>query len=707
MVYNGNTQGRYFEVKISTPEGDIGDQEMYRPFLETFGKKIVALSIYFLSYETNEQDHWLFEAIKDNCTSLTHVILEAPCDFDPMIIIRSVPKLARLTLKTLYLRSNRQWMESHHPHLQSFCVNGIRGFDHEIFNRFVENNPQLKHLHLIQWGLSHKIIQLPKGRLNSFKSLMITASIGESQHVEKYYTDDTVDGLESLTISTFNTTAVDTLRAIANECKLIKHLNIFMKSSNSSCGEIVDVICSFDQVALLTLDGFSLKLELLHILLQRLHRLTSLRLNVNIEDLEPSDILHLFTVYPNLNELTFVVKRFKEKILAFNINFFHQFVNIVRGRDNYCKFELCGCETKLVFTGEKFIMNGELRHWIGYEAERSHSKTNILTLNEACIGRITKYLSENDVRALYETCTLAKKVFANQIEAQAFNIAGSSADAKDLISRFGEHMKKIVFDLSGHVEVINIWSLIGRMCGRTLAELTIKSMHVNALSSMNLSFPELVILRLERMESDGPYVFPLMDCPKMNHLELNSYTIQGDVQTFQLGIPLHGLKVLKFYNFNFNMYKVLNELSDDICGQVEELTFNFRDSLNTLVINTAIRFRNLTTLNLITPNIERTDTKHLFKRCRKLIKLSLMYETIEEFRQMLKHVKENCKQLKVLQLVRENEYTTKFEERYLEYVSRLFPNIEMRLISHDSDNNPYDVTTYKKPISSYHCSDLY
>lgn len=659
---------------------------MYYPFFEKFVKNIVALSIEFIedsSYEKVAQNHWLFGLIKQFCTSLTHLIIKSPegKEIDMILVDGLAPKLTSLTLHYMTCMNIRQWTEHCHPQLKILRCDGEFGGEDLI--RLVQNSPQLSHLRLTDLKDTNDIIELLKGQLNRFKSLELREE-SEETHVDEYNsTDVTVDGLEALTISVCGITVVDILRAIASECKRIKRLNIFMEDYSYSVDshvatpdEIVNALSLVEHVESLTMNGFDLEFVLIQNLMQHLPELLSLHLNNNRnDDLTPNDVLHLFEAFPKLKVLTFESRSHRDGqlLLPFDMNFHRQFVNIVRDRSILCKFHLCTDGAKMLFTNEKCIKNAELRHWIGYEADRSRSQTKFSSLDETCIGKIARYLNQEDVRALYETCALTKKALANHIGAQQFEISIEKdfLGAKNLINRFGEHIRKLVVNMesANPAKAMEIWSRIGNTCGKKLVELTVRKGHVEPLIQWHLSFPNLNILRLQQMESKGPYVLPLMDCSKLKLLDLILYKIEGKVQKFQPGIPLGSLKALRFIGSASSIVKVLNWFNDEICDQVKVLSL-ISSEFNAGLLNAVIRFRNLIGLDLNKSDIGETDTRYLFKRCQKLEKLSLNVG-YKMNRDTFDNIKEYCKHLKELRLY---GYIDSKE------ATELFPNVKINII---------------------------
>lgn len=713
MVYNGDTEERYFELRIDTDfeDGTVDAPQNYYPILQRFNKSIVAMKIGWTGPGADNPDHWVYEAI-NGCTSLTHVIFERNSEFDPIFIFRSVPKLTSLMLKSISLWEHSQWTNSIIPRLQSFGIKRVDNLEMESFVQFVTNNPQLKHLQLIEWEEPNEIVQTLIGRLDSFKSLKIYEAQFDSDSGSIYSadpvckTDDTVDGLEFLAICVNEETAVDILRPIANECKTIKSLQIFKddfdaNESQPIHSEIIDAICLFDQVETLKLCGFVI--PSIQTLMQRLTELNSLCLISNqTSDLTPDAALNLLTTFPNVKYLKFRTEIYRG---SFDMQSCQRFIHFLRERNDFQKLQFGRFNYRLELTKDKFTLNEELRHWIGYEVERSRSQTSFLSLNEVCIEKIAEYLNKHEVRALYETCKLTKRALAERIAAQKFKVSidADSSEAMNLVDRFGEHISKLTVDhiTDDEAIIMDVWRLIGRICSKSLIELTICNGRVNLLNSLNLRFPNVQVMKLLGAESNGPYIFPLIDCPELNHLELERYTINGDVRTFQLGMALSGLKILKIERCESNMYEVLNVFSDDMCNQVEELTLNRTYHLKNAIVNCVVRFRNLVTLNLIIDNIVRADTKHLFKKCQKLKKLSLMYDASMN-RKMFADIKEYCKQLKVIQLEHVTNNTDEFKMRDLGFIADFFPNVDIKLVKFDPNyHHQYKVVAYKEPTWDY------
>lgn len=192
---------------------------------------------------------------------------------------------------------------------------------------------------------------------------------------------------------------------------------------------------------------------------------------------------------------------------------------------------------------------------------------------------------------------------------------------------------------------------------------------------------------LGEVRSTSPNVLPLMKCPKLKHLEIDKCEINQMERDSILNLAIgDNVTVLKIGWFDDVMDNVLSRFEDSVCHRLEEFAVVehiYSPLVNTgamvqKLLNVVMRFRNLNALHLICPDIEYANTDFLFERCYKLEQLSLGYDESDgeyKMRQMLANVKENCKDLEVIQLVPERRST---QSDICEYITQLFPSNSIR-----------------------------
>lgn len=457
-------------------------------------------------------------------------------------------------------------------------------------------------------------------------------------------------------------------------------------------------------------------MKLLLILLRRLPKLFSLRI---LDDgkftLTPHNILELFAQGKNL--INFIVQAANywppNKDISFNSDFFHRFIEVAKDR-TYAKV-IWDQHEKTIITKEKITKDGQLVHWIGYEANRSLSSTHILQLSDKCIQKIFNYLDRESHRALYETCKRTRTEVRDHISKQLFKIdMDNLTQAQDIVRRFGDDITRLVINtpwMKKNRNIEQFWNNLMEKCGKKLVEIHIRKSGVDAMKghaeidfvSENNQFPNLTMLVLEDIHSADFSIFTVFNCPRLTHLELYECYIESP---FIPNDDLSGVSIfknltsIKLDRVDDCMENVINSMDEASCGRVKEFTVGgyedrnkSDDLMHMMLINVISRFRNLTTLNLIVAYMENTNIAYLFEHCTKLIKLSVAFESDFDFnnaKRMFRCVKDNCKQIETIQLIQRafttdsdgNEFdnTDQFDENFLKMVYDFFPRATISIV---------------------------
>lgn len=325
---------------------------------------------------------------------------------------------------------------------------------------------------------------------------------------------------------------------------------------------------------------------------------------------------------------------------------------------------------------------------------------------------------------LYETCKKLKKAVASRISADTFVIDPDIQKATDWLDIIGDDVKKVrVKDIEGD-DLYGICSLIKEKCANQLTELTISLAVTEIMNAMNLTFPNLEKLILVSVYSTYPNVLPVIiaNSSKLKHLEIGDYHVYAlpdDIQTVDRGFfNFNNLTVLKIRRFDAIIAMGLMSLEDSICEQLEEFTveevhgtFQSVHVIYEHLIIVTMRFRNLISLNLIWPGIEMTNSRYLFERCTKLTKLSIGYNYQSSRDQLCtmfeKYVKENCKELKTIQLVR--SFSERFNENIFEFVVNILPQVELFCVTYSTNEdgrNMYNTIKFNK-LAMRNCNKPY
>lgn len=721
--YNGAAEDRYFKVKAEQLEGI--EMELYRPFFKAFGKNMTALNLQLIHFYRPISKYWIYNVIKQYCPHVTHLILNARSRFVSfMEMFELMPTLTHLSIAGADLHG---WNSRLYAHLTHFVINlsmrFVRGLTDTTLHELVQSNPQLEHLQLdhCMWPRNPSLAL--SGTLVKLKSLVLIdpyMNTNEMFHVE-------FNELESLKVVAKISQTVNILEAFSKGCKKIERLNVCQafETENHDQAEdeevqaqqiekTVKTISSFEKLTLLNVTGFKFPVYAIRTIVQSLPHLVYLSIDFAQKyfgDTLSDDILFIFMDSKALRKFT--ISNCKNEPY-FNLNFNRKFAEIGRNRATDLTFEYHNGNTNIIVSNEKHIENGELRYWIGYEADQSQSKTCFLDLNDKCIEKIAGFLTIWEAGFLYETCKKLKKAVASRISADTFVIDSDIQKAKDWLEIIGDDVKKVrIKDIEAD-DLFGICSLIREKCANQLKELTISLAVTVVMNAMDLSFPNLEKLILISVYSTYPNILPIIisNSLKLKHLEIGDYHINGipdDIQSVDRGFfNFNNLTVLKIRRFDAFIAMGLMSLEDSFCEKLEVFTVEevhgTYESVHVIyehLIIVAMRFRNLTSLNLIWPGIEMTNIRYLFERCTKLAKLSIGYNYQSSREQLCtmfeKYVKENCKELRTIQLVR--SFSERFNENIFEFIVNILPQVQLFCVTYSTNEdggNMYNTIRFNK-----------
>lgn len=693
--YNGESEDKYYDVLLCTDDGGAV-QDLYRKFFETFSNKITALSVVSES-RTNKQK--LLKLMNRHCCTAKHVIIRNSNndDFPVTKAIHMMHNLTSLTLKCISC-AEFYWADERFPHLTSLHLNEVKRVDVQVLKRFIYINPQLKILSVGDCrNFPLKAIQALRKHLNGLESLEYTTYYTDFQ---KNCQDIEVENLKSLKISADGSSTAKVLCVIARGSKNIQHLEVSMRGDNpmdvdETYREFEHTICLFDKLTSLQLHQYKVGISLIRIISRNLRHLVSLKLDgVQTDQMTLDDVLLVFRRSKHLKELS-LQSEFTTKF-KFNMEFHRKFREIIGNRGKDIKFELITSEEKILITEEKMMKNGELLYWTGYDVSRSNSLFHLFDLDDKLLRKIIGFLDEQGERALYGTCTKMKYIMENRIMSHEFTVSDERS-AKDVLNLFGEHITKLKINMntSSQSQMRTTWRLVSDKCSESLTELSLNNVIVEAMSATKAIFPNLVKLEVLSVISNRTHILPPMECPQLRQLEFSKGDITQPTKRSQFGISLNSLTAIRLNHFNNGIEAVLKCISDEVCYQLKEFTVEPVNVKILKIINIAVRFRNLTTLSLMENGIGNLNTKYLYQSCTKLVKLSLNtddYIDIDEWRKILRHIKENCKQLEIIQLIQTDR---DFYQDLMITIVNLLPNIKLNMVYENRALGTYKIETFR------------
>ncbi|XP_031628060.1 uncharacterized protein LOC116343893 [Contarinia nasturtii] len=702
--YNGDSDDKYYEISVYGDDSKY-DQKHYRMFLKIFGSEIAAIN---LTMERRPNKHNLLNLISKQCRFLKHVIIFNNCyEFNITKSLKSMPYLTSLTLKSVILM-NFYWADYHYPHLTRFKADDIVNMDVEVLKRFLYINPQIKHLHVIKCRkFPLAVIQALRDRL---KGLTTLEYVADKNEFSRNCRDINMIQLKELKITVDGSSFRNVIGAIARGSHVVQRLDVsLINDDDVNIDAIHDhvekIIPLFKHLTSLRLEGFDLGRDTIRFLIHYVPNLVCLKLDgVVLYEFTAERILLIFRRCEHLKELELESREHRVDVDYFNLEFHREFAEIVRNRGDGVKFKLIQPDTKVEMTPHKIVKNDVLMYWTECAVSKNHStNVHLFDLGDACLKKIFSYLDEQSVRTLYETCTRTKHAMCERIESQVFTVS-DLGNVKDTFDRFGEHITKLAIDVhtNNDNEIAATWAYIGDVSER-ITELSIVKITVNVIDTVKLNFPNLTTLKIMSIVSGPTYIFPQMECPKLSHLEFNEGEITIQSKPTHFGITLSHLRRISLNHFSDCIGTILHSMHGKISNQIEELTIERVRGTQyeqKKLVNLATRFHNLTTFNFIPYDIELTNTKYLFQTCTKLVNLSMGIESyfdLPSWRKTLQSIKENCKQLATIRLVKHYNY---FDPAFLHLVNNLLPKATLITVVFEPDFNYYKVETYRELTKS-------
>lgn len=145
------------------------------------------------------------------------------------------------------------------------------------------------------------------------------------------------------------------------------------------------------------------------------------------------------------------------------------------------------------------------------------------------------------------------------------------------------------------------------------------------------------------------------------------------------------------------MKKFLLALDDNVCEQMQHLSIGSyltgiaddnrferfiqltKHRLVVELVNIVPRFRKLTTLQLIVPGVERSNTKYLFEKCTNLMHFGVWCNGEFLSDEIFKHVKNNCFQIGTIQL-----FGLRICEKVVQKLRQMLPNVSIEVTTDDN-----------------------
>lgn len=697
-IYNGASETKYYEMNVSS-EYLTAERKQYQPLLCTFGENITAIEINFGGQQVVSKNHWLIPLVQRYCKSITKVTIKNGKQVDLTNIILFMTKITHLHLNHLSCL-DLKWTECNYPKMTHFSAKHVLKVNNVKFKIFINNNRQLQDLTLVHiFQKSNDFLCTLSDTLKQLQSLFLIDINGDFAVTSFVWK---MDNLKTLTIKIKENCFVSLLTAIRNGCKNIEELSILNFGDILLDDMHINVICAFDKLRVLELNGSELSIEQLQVLVRRLPNLISMSIEDDAENYcgTRDDLLTVVSTCLKLSHLTLTVNMDLPMPIV-DYEFYTRFAYIILSNESSLKFQIISPPEHIIFKWDEARLFKEsaltqtILYWKGHNECYNLSDKNLLELSEEILLHITGYLDGNTLYAFYKTCKQTENLVKKHLSQNVFHcwINPTKCIYDNVIMGLGKHIFRIqlkvefYFDDDEEAEwkKINLLEDINKYC-KNLVEMVINNQVMNGTM---LSWPNLKKLTFYFCVIDS-LTLEKFHCPKLTQLKISNYEVDAIDVPIDWADSYKNITSLKFEVYNEDVEKFLYGMEQSICGQLKELSLNgsnqwFEKNRRRCWINLnyiITRCRQLVVLHLYLKGIQESNFKFLFEHCSKLVELSIYcaydyYSSKTSYLEMFRIIKLNCQQIKAINFVGNSK---DFVPSLLQEIYSTFPKTKINFI---------------------------
>lgn len=676
---------------------NVENDEQHSPFIQSFGSFISAIAVTFNDIQISP-DNKMIRLLKQKCSALSIISLKSAFAHVTMDLEGFLYNFERLTtLKLNGLNANEGWERHSYPNLR-FIEFRCMHVKMDILRSFFRNNSQVTHFTF--GGLAGITIDVVDGTNLEVLCCDERISFGN------FFTEDVIF------INDMSRVSIPSLFeiAIGNECSKFlfevigagcRHLQTFTVYQIIHAVELnaiqLNIICSLQNLLVIKMDGFIFDANQVKHIIRNLPHLIEMQFsldNPTIDDIK--SIVAIVNNHLKLLGINLQNTLDEDQFLGTALHFwFNQ--NVVNDLKLHLKLQ----SGKIIVTKEKLMKNGDLMHWIGLSNEISSSNVDLMSFEDKCLEKIVDYLDFKAKLAFYQTCNKMKQIIQPKLQQQSICIYQNSSILTEYLRLFGKFVSQIIADLSPTNDTRLVCKMIYEYAC-DLNELILKGDSANFIHHLienRIVLPNMTALQIAWC-----------------HLDLSSQ------EQLDFGTVFNHLTTLRFDHYNESVLKFLRALNETVCHNLHELSimsikdkiphpkhqFASRDyQLNNAIINTIVRFHNITALHLFMRNEYEANTKYLFEHCSNLISVSIVYDGCDDktlstydryITPYLRDLKRACIKLETLNLALLEHNPELFPggifayNQLLREVRKLFPFITIKIVAAKNIGQCFDLT---------------
>lgn len=380
---------------------------LHRAILHNFGSKVTHLFIY--KYDFVNCDRHIMNLIVQNCTNIIKFELIG-VSIDLAEFFSHAPNLTFCSLNGVIVDEKNDWKIIALPRLKHFEIRFKYKLQMASIAEFLNRNRQIETLAI---DTEHNLLPIIGKRLNRLRDFKIVdygqITVADASAATVSNSTDAIINLNALeSLEIFSDDPELMLRYIQTGCKNLQQLIIVFKNQTKLEQSILLAIGPFERLTALKILYAKITMSQIKLLASHLPHLKSLHIEMFTGCELAENILWISSAFKKLTNLEIQLDSVHCPN-GWNYNFHQRFLRAIGNERVDLKLNLLFREHKLMISRDSIChtrdgSNPILVHWVGYEAEKSHTKVNILQLNDQSMWHLFDFIDLNSLDILQRTC---------------------------------------------------------------------------------------------------------------------------------------------------------------------------------------------------------------------------------------------------------------------------------------------------------------
>lgn len=496
----------------------------HRAILNKFGSTFKSIFIY--KYDLINIDKCLMKLIQTKCTTLKKLELnDVSINLEKLFSHRNDLTYCSFNGITLD-EDDTKWFRYHLPNLMHFEIRFKNDIKYVHLMEFFKINTQIEVLYI---DTKMDALNIINNYLPNLRSLKIVDYL-RINHTNRdmFISFESLESFEILSVDPSNS-----LQTIERCCKQLKYLTIIYQCQKPLDDNTLRIINMLNCLQSLVILYGSVSNEQIRQIGQHLPQLSELQIQINEQvNLNKliDNILLILSLFPNLDKLMIRLNAI-ECPNGVNYDFHTQYLAAI-GNNRDVNIRLLFLEENILISKDGILRQKDgcepvLVHWIAYESCHSHSKTNILDLNENSLRDLFDHIDHFTLTLLLQTShsmeKRIRKYFTEKYEHNDFNlIAYENGDQWKIVSQlFGQYFHIINLEIPSYTCYIEpyFFHQLSQYC-TNIVELNIKNGSGFDIISSDFNLPHLKRVKYENCSGGDIDIGIFAQCQKLESLKI-------------------------------------------------------------------------------------------------------------------------------------------------------------------------------------------